>query len=193
SVSNKNSATTNGKKTQAKLSRQEVSNSKPFDALNYVENDDELGTDGGILKAAGQGSLNVARSSCSTTPIVEKINKIEQQIHEGKFMFVDDDGKPLYKVDSIGIADSDSEVEEVFNETEGYLASTSLKSGNGSGYGTNSLLEQWRETKRDDDYDPHDVDLYESHDMSENLQAICVDFDIIVHGRNKKLINFVVY
>nr|GFC05576.1 hypothetical protein [Tanacetum cinerariifolium] len=66
----------------------------------------------------------------------------EQQILEGKFMFVDDDGKPLYKVDSTGIADSDSEVEEVFNETEGYLASTSLKSGSDSGYGTNSLLEQ---------------------------------------------------
>ncbi|GJR91252.1 hypothetical protein Tco_0215263 [Tanacetum coccineum] len=132
----------------------------PFDALNYVENDDDLGMDGGILKAAGKGSLNVARSSCSTTPIVEKINKLEQQILKGKFMFVEDDGKPLYKVDSIGIADSDSEVEEVFNEIEGYLASASLKSGNGSGYGTNSLLEQWRETKRDDDYDPHDVDLY---------------------------------
>nr|GFA20041.1 hypothetical protein [Tanacetum cinerariifolium] len=151
-----------------------------------------FGTDEGISKAARKGSLNVACGSFNTTPMVKKINKSEQQILEGKFMFVDDDGKPLYKVDCTGIADSDSEVEEVFNETEGYLASTSLKSRSDSGYGTNSLLEQWRESKQDDDYDPHDVDLYESHDMSENLHAICVDFDIMVHGRNKKLINFVV-
>ncbi|GJX64586.1 hypothetical protein Tco_0298929 [Tanacetum coccineum] len=54
-----------------------------------------------------------------------------------------------------------------------------------------SLLEQWRETKRDDDYDPYDDDLYESHDMSEDLQAICDDFDIKVHGRKKKYIIFI--
>ncbi|GJS40289.1 zinc knuckle CX2CX4HX4C containing protein [Tanacetum coccineum] len=32
-----------------------------------------------------------------------------------KLMFLDDDGKPLYKADFTSIADSDSEVEEVFN------------------------------------------------------------------------------
>ncbi|GKB93710.1 hypothetical protein Tco_0979847, partial [Tanacetum coccineum] len=41
-------------------------------------------------------------------------------------------------------------------------------------------------TKRDDDYDPHDDDLYESHDMSENLQAICDDLDSTICGRKKK-------
>nr|GEZ82540.1 hypothetical protein [Tanacetum cinerariifolium] len=60
----------------------------------------------------------------------------------------------------------------------GFMASTGLKRGSGSSYGTNSLLGQWMETKRDDDYDPYDDDLYESHDMSINLQAICHDFDI---------------
>ncbi|GJZ35198.1 hypothetical protein Tco_0581015 [Tanacetum coccineum] len=45
-----------------------------------------------------------------------------------------------------------------------------------------SLLEQLRETKRDDDYDPYDDDLYESHDMSEDLQVICDDFDIKFFG-----------
>ncbi|GJZ17065.1 hypothetical protein Tco_0553188 [Tanacetum coccineum] len=38
-----NSSTTTGKKKQAGLSRQEVSNSNLFDALNSVENDDGLG------------------------------------------------------------------------------------------------------------------------------------------------------
>ncbi|GKA42140.1 hypothetical protein Tco_0734800 [Tanacetum coccineum] len=116
---------------------------------------------GGNLKTAGKGSLNVAPGSSSTIPIVENIDKLEQQILDGKLIFVDDDGKPLYKADSMGIANSDSEVEEV-------------------------LLEQWRETKWDHDYDPYDDDLYESHDMSENLKVICGDFDITVRGWKKK-------
>ncbi|GKG21893.1 hypothetical protein Tco_0384488 [Tanacetum coccineum] len=53
-------------------------------------------------------------------------------------------------------------------------------------YGTNSLLEQRRKTKRDDDYDLYDDDLYESHDMSNHLQAICDDLDITIRGRKKK-------
>ncbi|GJX49927.1 hypothetical protein Tco_0276772 [Tanacetum coccineum] len=59
----------------------------------------------------------------------EKIDKPERQILGGKLMFVDDDGKPLHKANSMVNADSDSEVEEVFNKTAGYMASTSLKSG----------------------------------------------------------------
>ncbi|GJZ29914.1 ribonuclease H-like domain-containing protein [Tanacetum coccineum] len=107
-VFNKNGANLSGNKKQAKVSRQEVSNSNQFDALLSVENDDDL----------------------------------EQQILDGKLMFVDDDGKPLYKADSTGIADSDSEVEKVYNKTAGFMASTGLKRGSKSGYGTNSLLEQ---------------------------------------------------
>ncbi|GKG10694.1 hypothetical protein Tco_0342094, partial [Tanacetum coccineum] len=69
------------------------------------------------------------------------------------------------------------------------------------------MWEQWRETKRDDDYGPCDDDLYESHDMPDHLQAIydddmyenhdmfhqavCDDLDIMVHGRKKKYIIFV--
>ncbi|GJR51034.1 hypothetical protein Tco_1401555 [Tanacetum coccineum] len=143
-LSNKNNARTFGKKKQAELPRQEVSNSNPFDTLNSIKNDDDL----------------------------------------------DDDGKPLYKADSTSIADSDSEVEEVFNEIVGFMASTSLKRGSDNGYGTNSLFKQWRKIKRDDDYDPYDDGLYESHDMSKNFLAICNDFDITFRGRKKKEINF---
>ncbi|GJS51581.1 hypothetical protein Tco_0624943 [Tanacetum coccineum] len=140
-VSNKNGACTNSNKKQAEVARQEVSNSNPFDVLNSVENDDDLGMNGGI-KGGWEGVLK-----CVTC---------------------------------------DSEVEEEFNETADYMASTSLKRGSDNVYGTNSLLEQLRETKWDDAYDPYDDDLYESHDMSDNLQAICDDFDIKVHGRKKK-------
>ncbi|GJU11451.1 hypothetical protein Tco_1133847 [Tanacetum coccineum] len=137
----------------------------------------------GLRQEVGKGASS---SSIGTTHIVERIDKLERQIIDGKFMLVEDDGKLLPKVGSTVNADSDSEVEEVFNETVCYMASTSLKSGSASGYGTKSLLEQWRETKRDDDYDPYDDNLYESYDMSENLQAICDDFDIKVRGLKKK-------
>ncbi|GKB39614.1 zinc finger, CCHC-type containing protein [Tanacetum coccineum] len=37
-----------------------------------------------------------------------------------------------------------------------------------------------------DDYDPYDDDMYENHDLSVHLQAICDDLDIMVRGRKKK-------
>ncbi|GJQ97762.1 hypothetical protein Tco_0008901 [Tanacetum coccineum] len=64
------------------------------------------------------------------------------------------------KVISIANVDSDSEVEDVVNEHAGFRASTCLRCGNDSGYGTNSLLEQWR--------------------------AICNEIDIMVRGHKKK-------
>ncbi|GKG35629.1 hypothetical protein Tco_0440783, partial [Tanacetum coccineum] len=83
-----------------------------------------------------------------------------------------------------------SEVEELFNETVGFMASTSFKSGSESGYGIKSLLEQWRETKVNDDYDLYD-DLYDGYYMSDNLHVICDDLDIKLRGRKKIYIIFV--
>ncbi|GJU59778.1 hypothetical protein Tco_1237544 [Tanacetum coccineum] len=60
-----------------------------------------------------------------------------------KLLLVDDDGKTLPKVVSTENTESDSEVEELARTME--------------------------ETKQDDDYDPFDDDLYDSHDMSDNL------------------------
>nr|GEY40810.1 hypothetical protein [Tanacetum cinerariifolium] len=47
-VSKKNGASASGKKQQAGLTRQEASISNPFDALNMVEKDDDVGMNGGI-------------------------------------------------------------------------------------------------------------------------------------------------
>ncbi|GKD23270.1 hypothetical protein Tco_1224973, partial [Tanacetum coccineum] len=69
SVSKNNDANISGKKKQAGLDRQEVSNSNLFDSLNSVENDDDL----------------------------ERINNLEQQMLDGKLVLMDDDGKPLKK------------------------------------------------------------------------------------------------
>ncbi|GKD95277.1 hypothetical protein Tco_1375114, partial [Tanacetum coccineum] len=123
------------------------SNSNPFDDVNSVENDDDLGTNGGNYKLDNKGSKSL--SSPTNTPPVIRINNLESQIQDGKLALVDDDGKPLKKVDSPVNSDSESEVEE-------------------------------RETNMDDEYDPYDDDLYDGHDMSENLQAICDDWGIKV-------------
>nr|GEV63381.1 hypothetical protein [Tanacetum cinerariifolium] len=87
----------------------------------------------------------------------------------------------------MGIVESDSEVEVVFDETANLRISTSGKDGSDKGHGTNSLLEQWRDSYPDNDnYDPYDDDMYENHDLSEYLQSICDDLDITVRGRKKK-------
>ncbi|GKD65714.1 hypothetical protein Tco_1307822 [Tanacetum coccineum] len=72
----------------------------------------------------------------STTPIIEKIDKIEKLIIDEKVTLVNDEGKPLKKVDSSGDYDSEDEVKSVDNEMTSFLASKKV------GYGTNSLLEQ---------------------------------------------------
>nr|GEX44153.1 hypothetical protein [Tanacetum cinerariifolium] len=48
--------------------------------------------------------------SISTTPMLEKINKLEKLIIDGKFTLVDDEGKPLKVVDYPGDHDSEDEV-----------------------------------------------------------------------------------
>ncbi|GJV67411.1 hypothetical protein Tco_1482920 [Tanacetum coccineum] len=96
----------------------------------------------------------------------------------------DNDKNPLVPT---GIAESDSEVKVVFDETANLRILTSGKDRSDKGYGTNSLLEQWRDSYPDnDDYDPYDDDMYENHDLSEHLQSICDDLDITVRGRKKK-------
>ncbi|GJW43655.1 ribonuclease H-like domain-containing protein [Tanacetum coccineum] len=69
----------------------------------------------------------------------------------GKLVFVDDDGKPLEKVDYVDILGSDDEVEPVDNEMENVV---------------------------DDDYNPYDDNIYEGHEIVDNIQTICDNLDI---------------
>nr|GFB60524.1 hypothetical protein [Tanacetum cinerariifolium] len=86
-----------------------------------------------------------------------------------------------------GIVESDSEVEVIFDETANLRISTSGKDESDKCYGTNSLLEQLRDSyPYNDDYDLYDDDMYENHDLSEHLQSICDDLNITVRGRKKK-------
>nr|GEV46470.1 hypothetical protein [Tanacetum cinerariifolium] len=74
-----------------------------------------------------------------------------------KLRLLDNNENPLVPT---GIIESDSEVEVVFDETANLRISTSGKNRSDKGYGTNSLLEQWRDSyPYNDDYDPYDDDI----------------------------------
>nr|GEY71381.1 hypothetical protein [Tanacetum cinerariifolium] len=105
-----------------------VSKSNPFDVLTSVENGVELGTNGGTSNLASQeanfsGSSfwNVDFSCPSTTPIIEKIDKIENLIIDEKVTLVDDEGKPLEIVVSSGDYDSEDKVASVDNEMASFF------------------------------------------------------------------------
>ncbi|GJW78359.1 hypothetical protein Tco_0140041 [Tanacetum coccineum] len=138
----------------------EVSNSNPFDVLNE----------------------NIENSSTSTTPIVDKIRKLEKLIIYGKVTLVNDDGKHVKKDDNLGDHDSEDEVESVENDMAHSMASERV------GFGTKSLLEQWKDTYKNGDYDedPYDDDMYEGQDFPVKIQDICDNLDIRVRGRRKK-------
>ncbi|GJT07830.1 ARID DNA-binding domain-containing protein [Tanacetum coccineum] len=124
-----------------------------------VDNDVEFGTNRGTTNlvnneatSSGSSFMNIDNDGefASNTPIGEKIDKIEQQICEGKLRLLDNDKNLLVLM---GIVESDSEVEVVFDETANLRIPTSGKDGSDKGYGTNSLLEQWRDSYLyNDDY-----------------------------------------
>ncbi|GKD98971.1 hypothetical protein Tco_1382868 [Tanacetum coccineum] len=77
---------------------------------------------------------------------------------------------------------SEDEVASTDNDMANFLA---LKK---DGYGNNSLLEQWKESYMNGDYDfdPYDDDMYEGQDIPDKIQDVCDNFDITVRGRKKK-------
>ncbi|GJV78144.1 hypothetical protein Tco_1509728 [Tanacetum coccineum] len=113
---------------------------------------------------------------------VESRKELEKLIINEKNLLVDDGGKPLKKVDYPSDHDSDDEVEPVANEMKSFLAYERV------GFGTNSLLEQWRETyeNADYDYDPYDNDMYEGQKIPDNIQSICNNLDIKLRDLKKK-------
>nr|GEV68863.1 hypothetical protein [Tanacetum cinerariifolium] len=121
---------------------------------NYARARIELRTDVEMKDTIVVAMSKFVGEGTSNTPIVERIDKIERQIIDGKLKLVDDDGKSLPKVVSTTDMDSDSEVKDVVGDHVVIMTLTGLKRDVDSGYDTNSLLEQKRKTQRDDDYDP---------------------------------------
>nr|GEV80771.1 hypothetical protein [Tanacetum cinerariifolium]GEW35529.1 hypothetical protein [Tanacetum cinerariifolium] len=132
-------------------------------------------------------TFDMQKERQSTTPLAKKINVHEKQTLEGKIILLDDDGKPLKKVDYPGNTGSEDEVEQVDNETESYLASNLMRVG----YGTNSLSEQLRVTAMDNDYDSYDDDVYECHDIFTTYRLyVMIELSrFVVRRRNKLLLN----
>nr|GEW64983.1 hypothetical protein [Tanacetum cinerariifolium] len=135
-VSKKSTANISGNKKNSAEPTNKVSKSNSFEVLTSVENDVELGTNGGTTNlvsqeanSSGSSFWNVDSSSRSTTII----DKIEKLIIDVKVTLLDDEGKPL--VDYSGDYDSEDEVASVDNEMASFLAKK-------DGYGTQSLLEQ---------------------------------------------------
>ncbi|GKD40051.1 putative reverse transcriptase domain-containing protein [Tanacetum coccineum] len=109
--------------------------------------------------------------------------KVWNLLLSGKAIIVDKDGNPLKKVEFSSEYDSEDEVASVDNDMARSMASERV------GFGTQSLLEQWRDSYGNGDYDddPYDDDdMYECQDLSHELQAICDNLDIRVRGRKKK-------
>ncbi|GJU33230.1 putative reverse transcriptase domain-containing protein [Tanacetum coccineum] len=106
----------------------EVSKSNPFEVLTSVDNDEELGTNGGTSNLASQATNSSGSSFCtvdarspSSTPI-DKIDKIKKLIAEGKANLVDNICKTLEKIASSCEYDSEDEVALVDNEMASFLA-----------------------------------------------------------------------
>ncbi|GJV90269.1 hypothetical protein Tco_1538082 [Tanacetum coccineum] len=95
----------------------------------------------------------------------------EKQLLKGKGVLVDDDGKPLKKVDYSGVQGSEGEVGYVDNEMTSNLASKP----SGVGYGTKTLLEQCTKTYVNADYNPYDDDMQdrEIQSICDSIQSIC--------------------
>ncbi|GKA45461.1 hypothetical protein Tco_0738257 [Tanacetum coccineum] len=107
----------------------------------------------------------------------------EDLLTSGQAIIVDKDGNPLKNVVFPGEYDSENEVASVDNDMTHSLTSKKV------GFGTQSLLEQWRDSYGNGDYDdnPYDDDMYEGQDLSQDLQAICDNLDIRVRGRKEKI------
>ncbi|GJS13057.1 RNA-directed DNA polymerase, eukaryota, reverse transcriptase zinc-binding domain protein [Tanacetum coccineum] len=188
-VPKKTTASSSGNKKKGVEPTIEVSNSNPFDVLNLVDNDEELGTYEGNTnlvnnEATSSGSffMNVDNNSIGTTPIMDKIGKFENLVIDGQAIIVDKAGNPLKKVDYLGDHDSEDEVASVDNYMAHDLALERTR------FGTQSLLEQWRDCYGNGDYDEdlYDDDRYEGQDLSEENKTICDKLDIRVRGRKKQ-------
>ncbi|GKA49843.1 retrotransposon protein, putative, ty1-copia subclass, partial [Tanacetum coccineum] len=188
-VPKKSTSSPSGNKKKGVEPTIEVSNSNPFDVLNSVDTDVEFGNNRGTTNVVNNGAtssgssfMNVDNSSSGTTPIIEKIGKFEDLLTSGQAILVDKAGNPLKKVEFSGEYDSEDEVASVDNDMARSMAYERV------GFGTQSLLEQWRDSYGNGDYDddPYDDDMYEGQDLSHELQAICDNLDIRVRGRKKK-------
>ncbi|GJS32161.1 hypothetical protein Tco_0530543 [Tanacetum coccineum] len=130
-VSKKNNVNTSGNKMKDAEPTKEVSNSNPFNMLNSVENDVDLGTNDGTLNRASKKANSSGYSLWNYT-------------------LVDNEGETLEKADSSGDHDSEDEVKSVDNEMTSFLASKKVSYDDDlpSEYYKDLLCEMYQKKKR---------------------------------------------
>lgn len=158
-ISKKNGASTRSTKKYPETTRQEASTSNPFDALRSVDNDDVLGTNGG--SSMGVETVVEEGQKAHAEPVTN-----EQPSPTLSKVVGSNTGKS--KVGDVTNEDSDSEVEEVFDETAGFMASNS-----GGGTGRKSLYDNYDDNPYDDD---------ECEDLTKEQLAFCDASDIRLCG-----------
>nr|GEX97899.1 hypothetical protein [Tanacetum cinerariifolium] len=132
--------------------------------------------------SSGSSFWNVENSSNSTTPVMDKIGKFKNLVIDAQAILMDEAGNPQKKVEYSGDHDSDDEVASVANDM---ACDLDLER---TGFGTQSFLEQWRDSYGNGDYDEdmYDDDMYKGQDLSEEIQTICDKLDLRVRGRKKQ-------
>ncbi|GJR26010.1 hypothetical protein Tco_1102242 [Tanacetum coccineum] len=122
-VSKKPNANSSGNKKKCMDHTNKVSDSNPFEVLNSVDNDVEMGTNGGTSNLDNNGAnssgptfWNVENSNTSNTPIMDKIRMFENLIIDGQAILVDKTSNPLKKLEYPGDHDSEDEVASVDND-----------------------------------------------------------------------------
>ncbi|GJZ93531.1 hypothetical protein Tco_0665596 [Tanacetum coccineum] len=105
--------------------------------------------------------MNVENSSTCNTLITDKIGKFEDLLTDRQAILVDEAGNTLKKIEYPGNYDSEDEVASDDNDMARSLALKRV------GFGTQSLLEQWRDSYGNGDYDedPYNDDMYEGQDL----------------------------
>jgi hypothetical protein len=115
------------------------------------------------------------------TPIVEKIGELEKLLIDGKATLVDDDGRPIQKVDYLGFTSSTKRVNPfskvgeivVSDSDEDEVVNTFDESINLFGGGHD----------REDDYDDYADQVY---DLQGNLDALHDTYGIKLKGFGRK-------
>nr|GEV56617.1 ribonuclease H-like domain-containing protein [Tanacetum cinerariifolium] len=163
-VPKKPTASSSGNMKKGVVPTIEVSNSNPFEVLNSAYNDVELGTNerttnlvNNEVTSSRSSFMNIHNSSTMTTPIIDKIRKFEELLTSGKATLVDEAGDLLKNVEYPDDYDSEDKVALVDNDMARSMALERV------GFGTQSLMEQWRDSYGNSDYDEdsYDDDMYE--------------------------------
>nr|GEX49759.1 ribonuclease H-like domain, reverse transcriptase, RNA-dependent DNA polymerase [Tanacetum cinerariifolium] len=115
-IPKKNNSNSSGNKKRSVDSTNKVSDSNPFEVLNSVDNNVEMGTnfvtsnlDKNEANSSGSSFWNIKNSSTSTTPTMDKIGKFENLIIDGQAIHVDEARNPLKKLVYPGDHDSEDE------------------------------------------------------------------------------------